>query len=100
MLSFVEYVYTTGISEKYRFLYEFDEVKSAKFMRHYCTTPFSPGEQIESASPHDISFWPIHPTMDRLYHYKRIVTGFNSTKLENTNGGSTTYCNLGGELSR
>ena len=42
-------------------------------------TPFTPGEQIESASPIDPSFWPIHPTMDRLLQYKRMAMDFTWT---------------------
>ena len=33
-------------------------------------------EQMESASPADVSFWPIHPTMDRLLQYKRLAKPF------------------------
>jgi len=36
-----------------------------------------PGDHLESASPGDNSFWPIHPTMDRLFQWKRI-NGFKS----------------------
>ena len=34
------------------------------------------GDQLESASPNDPSFWPIHPTMERLYHAKMMAGGF------------------------
>ena len=46
------------------------------FLDVLCTTPWSPGEQMESASPADVSFWPIHPTMDRLLQYKRLAKPF------------------------
>ena len=37
----------------------------------------APGEQLESASPADISFWPIHPTLERLLIYTRLVHKFS-----------------------
>lgn len=30
------------------------------------------GDQLESASPMDPSFWPVHPTMERLWMFKKI----------------------------
>ena len=41
-------------------------------------------EQAESASPLDPSFWPVHPTMDRLLQYKRLVSPFLNTHWMNT----------------
>ena len=39
-----------------------------------------PGDHLESASPTDPSFWPIHPTLERLLHLKYMIGGFiNST---------------------
>lgn len=34
------------------------------------------GDHLESASPLDPSFWPIHPTQERLLQLKYMVTGF------------------------
>lgn len=34
------------------------------------------GDHLESASPLDPSFWPIHPTMERLYMYKKLTNTF------------------------
>jgi hypothetical protein len=34
------------------------------------------GDHLESASPHDPSFWVIHPTLERLYHAKMMAGGF------------------------
>ena len=31
------------------------------------------GDQLEASSPNDISFWPIHPTVDRLFQWKVIA---------------------------
>ena len=60
-------------------------------MRVLCNTPWSPGEQMEAASPADVSFWPIHPTLERLFQYRRMVKGFSSSKWENENG-TTSFC--------
>jgi hypothetical protein len=35
------------------------------------------GDQLESASPSDPSFWPIHPTLERLVHAKFMAGGFD-----------------------
>lgn len=61
------------------------------FARWLCTTPFAPGEHLESASPADPSFWPIHPTIDRLFIYKRLVMPFKIADFAN-NRGPTTWC--------
>jgi hypothetical protein len=41
--------------------------------RALCETPFWPGDHLEAASPVEASFWPIHPTLDRLVQYKSTV---------------------------
>ena len=38
------------------------------------------GDQLESASPIDPTFWPIHPTQERLYHAKMMSGGFEETE--------------------
>ena len=40
------------------------------------------GDALESASPLDISFWPTHPTVDRLYHWRRINGFANETWVD------------------
>lgn len=35
------------------------------------------GDHVESASPVDPSFWPIHPTLERILHGKMMAGGFN-----------------------
>jgi hypothetical protein len=42
----------------------------------FCETPFWPGDHLEAASPVEASFWPIHPTIDRLLQYKDLATPF------------------------
>ena len=67
-----------------------DDDRRRAVVEKLCTTPWSPGEQMESASPSDISFWPIHPTVDRLLQYRRIVRPFNDSSwvTDDTLGGA------------
>jgi hypothetical protein len=60
-----------------------------------CDTSFTLGEQSESASPLDPSFWPVHPTVDRLLQYKRLVNPFWNTHWMDTSAQlpmGTTFC--------
>merc|ERR1719421_1197882 len=59
-------------------IHALNETQSAGLMKIFCETPFTPGEQIEAASPADVSFWPVHPTMDRLLQYKRMAQDFTN----------------------
>jgi len=38
------------------------------------------GDHLESASPHDPSFWVIHPTLERLYQAKMLAGGFKDAE--------------------
>lgn len=44
----------------------------------FCNTPFWPGDHLEAASPAEASFWPIHPSIDRLLQYKELVNPFTN----------------------
>ena len=44
-----------------------------------CDAVYWPGDHLEAASPVEASFWPIHPTLDRLLQYKSLVFPFKST---------------------
>ena len=37
------------------------------------------GDHVDSSSPRDPSFWPIHPTLERLYQYRVLTTPFVHT---------------------
>merc|ERR1711918_59276 len=41
-----------------------------------CESVWWPGDHLEAASPVEASFWPIHPTIDRLLQYKDLATPF------------------------
>lgn len=62
-------------------------------MKIMCNTPWTAGEHMEAASPADVSFWPVHPTLERLFHYKRLVKDFSDTNWKNPNEHlPTKYC--------
>ena len=58
----------------------------------FCESPFYIGEQIEAASPIDISFWPIHPTLERLFQYKMLAAPFSDLTFECTTCWDDGYC--------
>jgi hypothetical protein len=47
------------------------------------------GDHLESASPADPSFWPVHPTLERLYQAKMMAGGFADTTWPDSTDGST-----------
>lgn len=83
VVELVEGLATTGLEVDYTWLQTLDEHRAQRLVRLLCTTPWSPGEQLEAASPVDVSFWPIHPTVERLLQYKRIVDDFDVTVWAN-----------------
>ena len=76
MMSLASHLSKTGVPVNVDWIASLDEFKARELVRVLCTTPFSPGEQLEAGSPIDVSFWPIHPTMDRLLQYKRLAKPF------------------------
>lgn len=44
----------------------------------FCETAWWPGDHMEAASPTEASFWPMHPTLDRLFQYKDLVMPFKN----------------------
>lgn len=45
--------------------------------RSLCQVTYWPGDMFEAGSPIEASFWPIHPTMDRLLQYRDLVQPFS-----------------------
>jgi hypothetical protein len=43
----------------------------------FCDSKVLVGEHVEASSPIDYSFWPMHPTLERLVHYKQLVKPFS-----------------------
>lgn len=50
-----------------------------------CDTAFWPGDHLEAGSPIEASFWPIHPTIDRLLQYKSIIRPFKNVSWDTNN---------------
>jgi hypothetical protein len=48
-------------------------VWQVEYLRLMCNSGVMAGDQVEAASPNDISFWPIHPTIERLWQYKKMM---------------------------
>lgn len=70
--------FTDAQLTKFRDTWEgYKTVKGDKLQRLtravFCDSKVLLGEQIEASSPADISFWTIHPTLERLLHYKELV---------------------------
>jgi hypothetical protein len=57
-----------------------------------CGKAFWSGDHLEASSPVEASFWPIHPTLDRLLQYKLIVDGFAEDHWELSESSSKMYC--------
>lgn len=72
----------------------YDHDSIVKMLKMLCTTGTIPGDQLEAASPVDITFWPIHPTIERLYQWKKLQANFIS-ELWSSPAGMTKYCQLG-----
>jgi hypothetical protein len=49
-------------------------------LRKVCSSGILEGENLEAASPIDISFWPIHPTLERIWMYKKILGKFTDER--------------------
>lgn len=62
------------------------------FIEALCTMNWYPGEQMEAASPIDVSFWPIHPTIERLFQYKLLVAPFEDEEWAAPEEENTRYC--------
>ena len=76
---------------------EFDHETVVKILKLLCTTGTIPGDQLEAASPVDPTFWPIHPTIDRLYQWKKLQSNFVSEEWVSPLGVNLTkYCQIGG----
>lgn len=73
---------------------------SGTLLRLFCNDldGFSPviGDSLESASPLDVSFWSIHPTVERLWIWRRILGMTDESWIDNNshsiNGFDTGYC--------
>lgn len=56
----------------------------------FCETAWWPGDHFEAASPSEASFWPMHPTLDRLLQYKDMAIPFKNEDWVISD--ESTYC--------
>merc|ERR1711998_515789 len=66
-------------------LKELTEDDQAEIIKALCESGMAIGEQMESASPVDVSFWPIHPNLERIWMIKKLSGTFTSEEWP-TNG--------------
>ena len=62
------------------------------FVTAFCQMSWYPGEQMEAASPADVSFWSIHPTMERIFVFKKISNTFEDEDWPEHGAASVTNC--------
>ena len=58
-----------------------DDSSPALKVKSFCDSTYYPGDHLEAASPAEASFWPIHPTLDRLLQYKALAEPFGKLTL-------------------
>lgn len=52
---------------------DFDDNTHRRVIHTICTRTLSEGDHLQSSSSLDPSFWPTHPTMERLWMFKRLT---------------------------
>lgn len=57
--------------------------KAAQVVQVMCRSDIFLGDQLESGSPVDISFWPIHPAIERVWAWKKLHRGFKDESWTN-----------------
>uniref|UniRef100_A0A6V1P2Y2 Tyrosinase copper-binding domain-containing protein n=1 Tax=Heterosigma akashiwo TaxID=2829 RepID=A0A6V1P2Y2_HETAK len=55
---------------------ELTEAEKKTLISVMCSAGTAIGDQLESASPADVIFWPIHPTIERLFFWRLMKKGF------------------------
>merc|ERR1712070_1219212 len=72
------------------------EEKQADVVEALCSNALSIGDQMESASPSDISFWPIHPNLERIWMIKKLSDTFSDESWPDT--GTSLTSESGGDF--
>ena len=65
-------------------IYSLSDEEKYEFLDMVCNAGILDGDHLESASPADISFWPLHPTVERLYQFKVLSQKFTDTYWNDT----------------
>lgn len=55
-----------------------------EYLRTVCSAGILVGDHLEASSAYDISFWPIHPTIDRLWQWKKLKGMFSDETWPST----------------
>ena len=59
----------------------FDDAVKTEVLKIACAGGIGvDGDHLESASPIDPSFWPIHPTLERLWQFKKLAGAFSTRR--------------------
>ena len=69
----------------------YDAAAKLRVVAALCETPTSIGEQAESASPLDPAFWAIHPTIERLYQWRKLTGGFDDDAWHDDGSAACVY---------
>eukprot|EP00640_Fibrocapsa_japonica_P000537 CAMPEP_0113952822 /NCGR_PEP_ID=MMETSP1339-20121228/90638_1 /TAXON_ID=94617 /ORGANISM="Fibrocapsa japonica" /LENGTH=1284 /DNA_ID=CAMNT_0000961487 /DNA_START=143 /DNA_END=3997 /DNA_ORIENTATION=- /assembly_acc=CAM_ASM_000762 len=69
--------YVAAAAGKNKLSGEYTDDEKKKFISIMCRAGTAIGDQLESASPADVVFWPIHPTIERLAQWRMMRAGFS-----------------------
>merc|ERR1712070_72877 len=72
------YIDTFGDSSVINALNDLSSEELTVVLKALCESSLSIGDQMESASPVDVSFWPIHPNLERVWMIKKLSGTFKS----------------------
>ena len=86
----------------------FPDIEKDPFMRAevvkrlVCVASWHVGDHVEASSPTDVSFWPAHPTIERLLQYKALVSPLDSWAWNATGNayGWTDICKWGADFDQ
>lgn len=80
-------------------MHVYTEADKVKIIQTVCEFPFWVGDHADSSSPTEASFWPIHPTLERLLQYKSLARPFTSLSFKAEDDANTSVCIYDGSKS-
>lgn len=72
------YIDTFGDSDVIAGIKDLTTDQQIEVIKAMCESGLAIGDQMESASPADISFWPIHPNLERIWMIKKLSGTFTN----------------------
>jgi len=72
------YIDTFGDSDVIEAIKDLSTEDQITVITSMCESGLAIGDQMESASPADISFWPIHPNLERIWMIKKLSGTFSN----------------------